>query len=187
MAENASSPSRECTLRMYTVVADHTNTANKISSCRSIFAICRVSRGQISSTVPAKPITSPMRVRRSIAWARRPRVASSAIHNAAEALRIAVWFDATCCIAQLVQLLGMNTLPTATMSRAHIEISHLIKVFGRVLDEMPAKGPGPEDIREIRRILYGLYAILTLHFAQEEESYLALIEERTKSDKAGPG
>jgi len=77
--------------------------------------------------------------------------------------------------------------PTATMSRAHIEISHLIKVFGRVLDEMPAKGPGPEDIREIRRILYGLYAILTLHFAQEEESYLALIEERTKSDKAGPG
>ena len=77
--------------------------------------------------------------------------------------------------------------PTATMSRAHIEISHLIKVFGRVLDEMPAKGPGPEDIREIRRILYGLYAILTLHFAQEEESYLALIEERTKSDKEGPG
>jgi heavy metal translocating P-type ATPase len=76
--------------------------------------------------------------------------------------------------------------PTATMSRAHIEISHLIKVFGRVLDEMPAKGPGPEDIREIRRILYGLYAILTLHFAQEEESYLALIEERMKSDKAGP-
>jgi heavy metal translocating P-type ATPase len=76
--------------------------------------------------------------------------------------------------------------PTATMSRAHIEISHLIKVFGRVLDEMPEKGPGPEDIREIRRILYGLYAILTLHFAQEEESYLALIEERMKSDKAGP-
>lgn len=73
--------------------------------------------------------------------------------------------------------------PTATMSRAHIEISHLIKVFGKVLDEMPAKGPGPEDIREIRRILYGLYAILTLHFAQEEESYLALIEERMKPEE----
>ena len=73
--------------------------------------------------------------------------------------------------------------PTATMSRAHIEISHLIKVFGKVLEEMPATGPGPEDVREIRRILYGLYAILTLHFAQEEESYLALIEERMKSEK----
>ncbi len=75
--------------------------------------------------------------------------------------------------------------PTATMSRAHIEISHLIKVFGKVLEEMPATGPGPEDIREIRRILYGLYAILTLHFAQEEESYLALIEERMKSEEGG--
>ncbi len=75
--------------------------------------------------------------------------------------------------------------PTATMTRAHIEISHLIKVFGKVLEEMPAEGPGPEDIREIRRILYGLYAILTLHFAQEEESYLALIEERMKSEEGG--
>jgi heavy metal translocating P-type ATPase len=77
--------------------------------------------------------------------------------------------------------------PTATMSRAHIEISHLIKVFGHLLDGMPAEGPGPEDMRELRRILYGLYAILTLHFAQEEESYLALIEERMKSDKDAEG
>ncbi len=73
--------------------------------------------------------------------------------------------------------------PTATMSRTHIEISRLIKVFGSLLDGMPSGGPGPEDMRELRRILYGLYAILTLHFAQEEESYLALIEERMKSDK----
>lgn len=77
--------------------------------------------------------------------------------------------------------------PTATMSRAHIEISHLIKVFGSLLDGMPAEGPGPEDMRELRRILYGLYAILTLHFAQEEESYLALIEERMKSDREAGG
>jgi heavy metal translocating P-type ATPase len=77
--------------------------------------------------------------------------------------------------------------PTATMSRAHIEISHLIKVFGHVLEELPAEGPGPEDIRELRRILYGLYAILTLHFAQEEESYLALIEERMKEERDQQG
>ncbi len=68
--------------------------------------------------------------------------------------------------------------PTATMSRAHLEIDHLAKVFGRLLDELPEEGPGPDDLRDLRRILYGLYAILMLHFAQEEESYLALIEER---------
>ena len=29
---------------------------------------------------------------------------------------------------------------------------------------------------EIRRLLYGLHAILRLHFAQEEEGYLSLAE-----------
>ena len=75
------------------------------------------------NTVPAKPTTSPMSVRRSSAWARRPRVASNAIHNAAEALRMAVWLDATCCIAQLVQLFGMNTLPTATINRCRHSVA----------------------------------------------------------------
>ena len=46
------------------------------------------------SAVPAKPMTSPTSVRRSIECARRPRVANSAIHRAADALRIAAWFDA---------------------------------------------------------------------------------------------
>ncbi len=75
--------------------------------------------------------------------------------------------------------------PTATMSRAHLEIDHLVKVFGRLMEELPREGPGPDDIRELRRILYGLYAILMLHFAQEEESYLALIEERMQFGAEG--
>ncbi len=66
--------------------------------------------------------------------------------------------------------------PTAPMSRAHIEIAHMIKVLGRNLADLPAEGLGPEDIRELRRILYSLYAVLRLHFAQEDEAYLALID-----------
>ena len=31
-------------------------------------------------------------------------------------------------------------------------------------------------MRDFRRILYGLDAILRLHFAQEEEAYLALMD-----------
>jgi heavy metal translocating P-type ATPase len=69
--------------------------------------------------------------------------------------------------------------PTATMSRAHQEIAHLARVFGRLLDEWPSdEAPDPEDVREFRRVLYGLHATLQLHFAQEEESYLALIDDR---------
>ena len=47
-----------------------------------------------------------MSVRRSSACARRPRVANSAIHNAAEALRMAVWLDATCCMADVGAAIG---------------------------------------------------------------------------------
>ncbi len=69
--------------------------------------------------------------------------------------------------------------PTATMARAHQEIAHLARVFGRLLDELPAdERPAPDDVRELRRVLYGLHATLQLHFAQEEESYLALIDDR---------
>jgi heavy metal translocating P-type ATPase len=66
--------------------------------------------------------------------------------------------------------------PTAPMSRTHQEIAHLIAVFGRNVEELPAEGPGPEDMRELRRVLYGLEAVLRLHFVQEEESYLALLD-----------
>ncbi len=89
-AENDSRSSFECTLRMYTVVADHTNTATRIRSCMPKWLLVRLPRGQTMSAAPAKPITRPMSVRRSSACARRPRVANNAIHNAAEALRMAV-------------------------------------------------------------------------------------------------
>jgi len=69
--------------------------------------------------------------------------------------------------------------PTAPMSRAHLEIAHMVKVLGRHLSELPMEGPSAEDIRDLRRILYGLDAILRLHFTQEDEAYLALIEDRS--------
>jgi heavy metal translocating P-type ATPase len=65
--------------------------------------------------------------------------------------------------------------PTAPMNRAHLEIAHLVRVLGRHLEELPVDGPASDDIRDLRRILYGLDAILRLHFAQEDEAYLALM------------
>ena len=64
--------------------------------------------------------------------------------------------------------------PTAPMSRAHIEILHQIRRLGALLDEMGDDDPDVEDIDEIRRLLYGLHAILRLHTLQEEESYLSI-------------
>jgi hypothetical protein len=67
--------------------------------------------------------------------------------------------------------------PTGTMSRAHVEIAHLIRRLGRLLDQTAIAGPDDEDLIELRRLLYGLHAILRLHFAQEDEGYLSLADD----------
>jgi hypothetical protein len=64
--------------------------------------------------------------------------------------------------------------PLATMSRGHREIFHLVEVFQRQVADLPAKGIEPADITDLRRTLYGLHAILRLHFDQEEELYASL-------------
>jgi len=61
--------------------------------------------------------------------------------------------------------------PMGTMERAHMEIEHLSRVFDHLLEDLPPEGPGTEDLVDLRRVLYGLHAILRLHFAQEEEAY----------------
>jgi heavy metal translocating P-type ATPase len=67
--------------------------------------------------------------------------------------------------------------PMAGMSRAHQEITHLSRLFAQLLEDLPADGPTPEDLMDLRRVLYGLHAILRLHFAQEEEAYAWLASE----------
>jgi heavy metal translocating P-type ATPase len=76
----------------------------------------------------------------------------------------------------LARVLGGSD-PTGTMSRAHAEISHLIHRLSRLLDDIPGEGVDIHDIQELRRTLYGLYAILRLHFAQEDEGYFSLVED----------
>lgn len=64
--------------------------------------------------------------------------------------------------------------PMATMSRGHREIFHLVEVLRRQIDVLPPDGPGPADVLDLRRTLYGLHAVLRLHFDQEEELYASM-------------
>jgi heavy metal translocating P-type ATPase len=82
----------------------------------------------------------------------------------------------------LARVLGGSD-PTGTMSRAHVEISHQIRRLGRMLDGMDPTGPSAEDVIEVRRLLYGLHAILQLHFAQEDEGYLSLIDDELSATR----
>jgi hypothetical protein len=84
----------------------------------------------------------------------------------------------------LARVLGGND-PTGTMSRAHVEIAHYIRRLGHVIDTAESAGPDANDVLEIRRLLYGLHAILDLHFAQEDEGYLSLADEEPARAKVG--
>jgi heavy metal translocating P-type ATPase len=74
--------------------------------------------------------------------------------------------------------------PMGTMTRAHLEIDHLSRVFVHLVDDIPPEGPAVEDLVDLRRVLYGLHAILRLHFAQEEEAYSWLASETLESEEA---
>ncbi len=73
---------------------------------------------------------------------------------------------------------------TAALHRTHTEIFHLIRFMDRLVAEIPDEGPGPEDLTDLRRVLYGLDAILRLHMAQEEELYVALGDEHPEAPPA---
>ena len=75
--------------------------------------------------------------------------------------------------------------PTGAISRTHAEIEHQIGRLRRILDDLPGTVE-PEDIVELRRLLYGLYAILRLHNAQEEEGAFSLVPGGADQPPAAP-
>lgn len=64
---------------------------------------------------------------------------------------------------------------TATMSRMHAEIQRLTDRIGTHVQLAHSAGAiRPEQRNDLLACLYGLYALLRLHFVQEEENYFAL-------------
>jgi soluble P-type ATPase len=70
----------------------------------------------------------------------------------------------------MARLIGGDD-PLAALSRMHREIHHLARLLMRMAKDLPPGGPDSRTLTEIQRILYGLDAILRLHFAQEDEIY----------------
>lgn len=67
------------------------------------------------------------------------------------------------------QLGGLETV--APLSRAHAEIVEQVSRLHRLLDSVSSDAhPDAADVVELRRLLYGLYAVLRLHNAIEDDS-----------------
>lgn len=65
---------------------------------------------------------------------------------------------------------------TATMSRDHAEVARLTDELAALRGEIAAAALTTGRARSLRRVLYGLHAVLRLHFVKEEEVYLPLLD-----------
>ena len=71
---------------------------------------------------------------------------------------------------------------TATMSRDHVDVRRRIDELADELEDR-----GPVDVTRaarLRRLLYGLHAVVTLHFEKEEEIYLEILDDALAPDEA---
>jgi len=74
-----------------------------------------------------------------------------------------------------------GTEATSGLSRTHAEIEHQIGRLRRALADDQVEQAEAEDVMDVRRLLYGLYAILRLHNAQEEEGAFSLVPDEREA------
>lgn len=75
---------------------------------------------------------------------------------------------------------------TASMHRTHQEIFRLARLLDRQVRDLPSDGLTGEDLTDIRRMLYGLEAILRLHQAQEEDLYSSVGDSSAPPKRSSP-
>ena len=74
---------------------------------------------------------------------------------------------------------------TATMSRDHVEVERLTAQLGDLRERLAGVDEVDAGLADgLRRVLYGLHALVKVHFAKEEEVYLPILEERLTDDEA---
>ena len=73
---------------------------------------------------------------------------------------------------------------TKTMSRDHVEVGRYIEELAALKDGLTSKTLTPEQATSLRRVLFGVYGLVKVHFAKEEEVYLPILDQRL-SPEAG--
>lgn len=74
---------------------------------------------------------------------------------------------------------------TATMRRDHVEVGQLTEELSALRKQLAgATSITTPQANALRRVLYGLYALVKVHFAKEEEVYLPLLDARLTPPEA---
>ncbi|MCA9830154.1 MAG: hemerythrin domain-containing protein [Dehalococcoidia bacterium] len=74
---------------------------------------------------------------------------------------------------------------TATMSRDHVEVRRLTEELGALRSSLSGAALDPAQAKALRAVLYGLSALVKVHFAKEEEGYLPILDQRLTESEAG--
>jgi len=73
---------------------------------------------------------------------------------------------------------------TGTMSRDHVEVGRLTDELDLLRLRLSGSQLTAIQAKDLRRVLYGLYTLVKVHFAKEEEVYLPILDERLTPDAA---
>ena len=73
---------------------------------------------------------------------------------------------------------------TATMSRDHVEVGRLTEELRSLRPHLSEAAISQSQAKALRRVLYGLYALVKVHFAKEEEVYLPILDARLTPEEA---
>jgi iron-sulfur cluster repair protein YtfE (RIC family) len=84
----------------------------------------------------------------------------------------------------VVQKVLGSPLATKTMSRDHVEIRRYIEELATLKKGLDVKALTAPQAQSLQRVLYGLYALLKLHFAKEEEVYLPILDRKLTPESA---
>jgi hemerythrin-like domain-containing protein len=75
-----------------------------------------------------------------------------------------------------VARLMKSELATKTMQVDHMEVERLTAELEGIRRGLTGQSPTPEQARQLRGLLYGLYTLIRVHFVKEEGVYLPLLE-----------
>ncbi len=73
---------------------------------------------------------------------------------------------------------------TLTMSRDHLEVERLTEELDSLRVHRSLLSITTLQAQALRRVLYGLYTLVKVHFAKEEEVYLPLLDQKLTSAEA---
>ena len=73
---------------------------------------------------------------------------------------------------------------TKTMSRDHVEVGFYIEELASLRNGLTDKALTVVQIKSLRRVLYGVYGLVKVHFAKEEEVYLPILDQRLTPESA---